>query len=220
MVITSACRSRWRTCEETGAGSRPSFAQTASSTSGGRCEKVPTAPESLPWAIVSRGPVEPRELALQLRVPQRHLEAEGHGLGVDAVGAPDHRRVLVTEGALPDRLQEVDEVRADEVAGVAHQDGEGRVHHVRRGEAVVQPAPLGPDALGDAGDEGDDVVLDLPLDLLDAGDVEAGPRLDRGEGLAGTTPRSTSTSVAAISTSSHVAKRFSSDQRRAISGRE
>ena len=37
---------------------------------------------------------------------------------------------------------------------------------------------------------------------------------------AGTTPRSTSTSVAAISTSSHVAKRFSSDHRRAISGRE
>ena len=130
-------------------------------------------------------PVEPRELALQLRVPQRHLEAEGHGLGVDAVGAPDHRRVLVPEGALPDRLQEVEEVRADEVARVAHQDGEGGVHHVRGGEPVVQPAPLGPDALGDAGDEGDDVVLDLPLDLLDAGDVEAGPRLDRGEGLGG-----------------------------------
>ena len=36
----------------------------------------------------------------------------------------------------------------------------------------------------------------------------------------GTTPRSTRTSVAAISTSSQVAKRFSSDQRRAISGRE
>ena len=36
----------------------------------------------------------------------------------------------------------------------------------------------------------------------------------------GTTPRSASTSVAAISTLSQVAKRFSSDQSRAISGRE
>ena len=52
--MTSAWRSRWSTCEETGAGRRPSLAQTASSTSGGRCENVPTAPESLPWAIVAR----------------------------------------------------------------------------------------------------------------------------------------------------------------------
>ena len=48
VVITSAWRSRCRIWEETGAGSSPSFAHTASSTSGGRCENVPTAPESLP----------------------------------------------------------------------------------------------------------------------------------------------------------------------------
>ena len=54
VVITSACRSRWRTCDETGAGSTPSRAQTASSTSGGRCEKVPTAPDSLPNAMLAR----------------------------------------------------------------------------------------------------------------------------------------------------------------------
>ena len=128
-------------------------------------------------------PVEPRELPLQLRVPQRHLQAEGHGLGVDAVGAADHRRVLVAQGPLLHRLHEVEEVGADEVAGVAHQDGEGGVHHVRGGEPVVQPAPLGPHALRHAGDEGDHVVLDLLLDLLDARDVEAGLLLDRGEGL-------------------------------------
>jgi hypothetical protein len=38
--------------------------------------------------------------------------------------------------------------------------------------------------------------------------------------LAGTTPRSTRASVAAISTRSQAAKRFSSDHSRAISGRE
>ncbi len=54
VVMTSACRSRWRTWEETGAGSRPSRAHTASSTSGGRWEKVPTAPDSLPKAMLAR----------------------------------------------------------------------------------------------------------------------------------------------------------------------
>ena len=45
-------------------------------------------------AVGDRGPgaVEPRELALQLRVPQRELQAERHRLGVHAVRAPDHRR--------------------------------------------------------------------------------------------------------------------------------
>jgi hypothetical protein len=71
-------------------------------------------------------------------------------------------------------------------------------------------------------------VLDLALDFLDARHFEASPLLDRGQGLrrddaalgGGTTPRSASTSVAAISTASHLPKRLSSDHRRAMSGRE
>ena len=39
------------------------------------------------------------EVALQLRVPQRQLEAEGHRLGVHAVRAADHRRPAVLLGA-------------------------------------------------------------------------------------------------------------------------
>ena len=99
VVMTSAWRSRCRTCDETGAGRSPSFGQTASSTSGPRCEKVPTAPDSLPTAIVSRARASRCERAAQLGVPERELEAEGHGLGVHAVGAPDHRRVLELVGA-------------------------------------------------------------------------------------------------------------------------
>ena len=53
--------------------------------------------------------------------------------------------------------------------------GEGGVHDVGGREAVVQPPPLGADALGHAGDEGDHVVLDLLLDLLDAGRRRSGP---------------------------------------------
>ena len=38
----------------------------------------------------------------------------------------------------------------------------------------MHEARLRPDDLGQMGEEGDDVVLDLALDLVDAGDVEFG----------------------------------------------
>ncbi len=53
-LISSACRSRWMTCDDTGAGCRPSRSQTLASIAGSRCAKVPTAPEILPTATVSR----------------------------------------------------------------------------------------------------------------------------------------------------------------------
>ena len=42
----------------------------------------------------------------EVGVPQRQLEAERHHLGVHAVRAADHRRVLVLDGARLDRLGE------------------------------------------------------------------------------------------------------------------
>ena len=68
-----------------------------------RCENVPTAPDSLPTAIVSRARASRAAVARELVVPQRQLQAEGHGLGVHAVGAPDHRRVLVLWARPPAR---------------------------------------------------------------------------------------------------------------------
>ena len=75
------------------------------------------------------------------------------------------------------------QVREDQVAGVAHQHRERGVDHVRGGEAVVEPAPLGPDVLGHVRDERDHVVLDFLLDRVDARDVEARPLLDGLEGF-------------------------------------
>ena len=49
----------------------------------------------------------------------------------------------------------------DQLERVAHEQGERGVHDVRGGEAVVEPAPLGPDVLGHVRHERDDVVLDL-----------------------------------------------------------
>ena len=43
----------------------------------------------------------------------------------------------------------------------------------------MQEARFGPDMLGDRGEKGDDVVLHLALDRVDAGDVEAAAFLNR-----------------------------------------
>src|SRR5512135_2446591 len=51
---TSACRSRWITWVEAGAGVSRSFRQTYSSTKGSMLAKVPTAPEIFPTEITSR----------------------------------------------------------------------------------------------------------------------------------------------------------------------
>ena len=51
---TSACRSRWITWVDAGAGVSPSFPQTCSSTKGSMLAKVPTAPEILPTEMTSR----------------------------------------------------------------------------------------------------------------------------------------------------------------------
>ena len=51
---------------------------------------------------------------------------------------------------------------------------EAGVEHVRRRHALMHEARLRPDMLGEMRQEGDDVVLDLGLDRVDARDVEFG----------------------------------------------
>ena len=108
----------------------------------------------------------------QLGVPQRQLQAEGHRLGVHAVRAADHRRVLVLVGARLDRLAERGQVLEDQVAGLDHLQRLRGVDDVRRGQAEVQPAGRRPDDLGHRGREGNHVVLRGLFDFVDAGDVE------------------------------------------------
>ena len=63
----------------------------------------------------------------------------------------------------------------DEQVGGAHQlHIEAGVEHVGGRHALVHEARFGADDLGQVGKEGDDVVLGLALDGVDAGDVELG----------------------------------------------
>ena len=93
---------------------------------------------------------------------------------MDAVRAADGRRQFVLEGAALERGEQRVDV-GDENVGGAHQlHVEAGVEHVGGGHAGMHEARFRPDDLGQMRQEGDDVVLDLGLDGVDAGDVEFG----------------------------------------------
>ena len=81
---------------------------------------------------------------------------------------------LVLEGAPLQRGQHLVDVGEQQVGGARELHVEAGVEHVGRGHALVHEARLGADDLGEMGQESDDVVLGLALDLVDAGDVEGG----------------------------------------------
>ena len=93
---------------------------------------------------------------------------------MDAVGAADGRRHLVLEGALLQRGQHPVDIGDQQVGGAGELHVEAGVEHVGGGHALVHEARLGADDFGQMGQEGDDVVLGLALDLVDPGDVEDG----------------------------------------------
>ena len=61
-----------------------------------------------------------------------------------------------------------------QVRGAGELDVEAGVEHVGGGHALMDEAGLGADDFGQMGQEGDDVMLGLALDLVDPGDVEGG----------------------------------------------
>ena len=92
---------------------------------------------------------------------------------VDAVAAPDRRGQLVLDGAALERFEKRIEISEENVARLRKLHGKAGVEHVRAGHALVQEARLVARAFGNPGQESDDVVFDLGLDRVDAGDVDA-----------------------------------------------
>ena len=122
------------------------------------------------------------EVPLHLGVPEGQLQAERHGLCVDAVGASDHDRARVLERAPLDRLHQAAHPLEQKVGRLDELQRERRVDDVARGEAEVDEARVGADAAPDRAQEGDDVVADLRFDPANLADVEAGAAPDRREG--------------------------------------
>ena len=117
---------------------------------------------------------EPLLGARELGIGVSELEPEGDRFGMDAVRSPDRRRQLVLEGAALERGEQRIDVLDENVGGAHQLHVETRVQHVGRRHARVHEACFRPDDLRDMRQEGDDVVLDLGLDGVDAGDVELG----------------------------------------------
>ena len=120
------------------------------------------------------GVAKARNVALRFRVPICQLESEGNGFGVHAVGAANLRRVLEFPGAALEHFGKALQIFGDDVGGLPDQQRLRRVYHVVGSQAVVEPARVRADDLGDRGGEGNDVVPDLGLDLLNALEFEAG----------------------------------------------
>ncbi len=108
----------------------------------------------------------------ELGIGDGELEPERGRLGMDAVGAADGRREFVFAGAALERGDERIDVGDQKIGGAHQLHVKAGVEHVGRRHALVHETRLGPDDFGQMGEEGDDVVLGLALDLVDAVDIE------------------------------------------------
>ena len=106
--------------------------------------------------------------------------------------------------------------------GLLHGERQRRVEHVGGRQSEVEPAAVVTEPGRDRVDERGDVVIRLALELRDAlgRGSDARVRGSARRASAGTTPMLAHPSRAASSTSSIRPSRASSDQIRAISGRE
>ena len=219
---SSACRSRAITCVETGSGSSPSRSQAMRSTSGSIAAYVPTVPESWPTRHASSA----RSSRVRARSSSNAQPASFQPNVVGSAWMPCERPMQIVPRCSSARRTTAASARVeaaqDQRSGIAELQRERGVDDVGGGEAVVHPAALRAELLGDGVDERGEVVIGRLLDLGDALGRRHGRRV-RGSlrhRRAGTAPTSAQPSSAASSTSSQRASLPSSDQIRLISGRE
>ena len=113
-----------------------------------------------------------RQVALQLGVPQRQLQAERHRLGVHAVRAANHGRVPVLVGPRTDGLGQRIDVPDDQIGRLDHLQRQRGVDDVGGRQAEMQIPRRRPHMLGHRRRERNHVVMRRLLDFLDARDVE------------------------------------------------
>ena len=121
--------------------------------------------------LLARGD-EAGPVAGKLGVVSGELEAEGRRLGMDAVAAPDRRRVFVLERAPLQRREQRVEIGEQDVGGLGQLHRQASVEHIAGGHSLVHKTRLGADMLGEVGQKGDHVVVRLALDLVDPLDLE------------------------------------------------
>jgi hypothetical protein len=85
-------------------------------------------------------PLEAIGVPVRLEREAGQLDAERRGLGLDAVGAPDHDRLHVLARAARERVHQLVRPAQHDLPRVAQLQGERRVEHVRGGQPEVDPA--------------------------------------------------------------------------------
>ena len=154
--------------------------------------------------------------AAEFVVHQRQFQPEGDRLRVDAVAAPDHRRVLEGPRPVRDHRAQGREVLQQQVAGRRHLDGQRGVEDVRGSQPLVHPPRRRADVRGHVFQERDHIVLRAFFDLVDLVDGKPRLRADRPGVLLRDEPASASASQARTSISSQIENLRSSDQRARI----
>ena len=118
------------------------------------------------------GGQQPLVVALEFGVEAGEFQAKGHWLGMDAVRAADHDRVLEFVGAAVENCQQNLDIVEQNIRRLGQLHGKTSVQYIRTGHALVEVARLRPDMFGEVGQEGDDIVAGLLFDLVDAHRIE------------------------------------------------
>ncbi len=162
------------TCVETGSTARPiAFGDICFDARIDLREGADRAGDGAGRDFLARGD-EPVAVAREFGIGLASLRPKVVGSAWMPCERPIGRRHLVLEGAALERGEQRVDVGDENVGGARELHVEAGVEHVRRGHALMHEARLRPDDLGQMGQEGDDVVLDLALDRVDARDVEGG----------------------------------------------
>ena len=106
------------------------------------------------------------------RVGLRHFQTEGRRFRVHSVRSTRANGVAVLERPPPECGKQPVESGIQNSARTAQLHREARVEHIRRRQAEVDEARVGTDYLGEMGKECDHVVTRLPLDFVDAVEIE------------------------------------------------
>jgi hypothetical protein len=125
------------------------------------------------------GGLEALDVALRLRIPVGDFESKGDGFGVNAVSAPDHRRVFELPGPAFEHLGKTVEIARNQNGRLLDEQRLRRIDHIVRGQAIVEPAGVRANDLGHCRRKGDDVVFDLGFNLENAVNAEVSARVDR-----------------------------------------
>ena len=116
--------------------------------------------------------LETLDIALHFAVPCCQFKTKSCWLSVHTVGTPHHDGELVFLSLISDDVGEVFKILADDVVGLFVKVTIGSIHHVGRGQTIVDPLALFTKSLRNRTRESHHIVTSLLLDFQNTVDVK------------------------------------------------